>query len=145
MAISHSPTQRDAAPLGLDALDLHLHDVADPQDRAGRQLAAVQQAVLLDADIHKRAEVDHVAHGALQPQSRCEVVQREHVAAQDRRGQVLARVAAGPEQLLEDIVSVGTPVPSSAASCSSGCSGAQRVERRLALGGRRALGRCPRA
>ena len=68
--------------------------------------AAMDQAVLLDANVHKGAKVDDVAHGALQDHSLAQVLHFEHVAAQDRRGQLVARVAARLEQGLQDVAQI---------------------------------------
>ena len=63
----------------------------------------MQQAVLLDADVDERAEVDHVAHGALQLEPGVEIVHGEHVAAQDGCGQIRTGIAAGAHQLLQHV------------------------------------------
>ena len=58
--------QADAAAVAVDAFDFDFNHVADGQAGAARDLAAVQQAVLLDPDVNERAEVDNVAHRAIQ-------------------------------------------------------------------------------
>ena len=67
----------------------------------------MHQPVVLDADVHKRAEIDHVAHGAGQHHALAQVVETQHVVAQHRRRQIVARVAARPQQRLEDVVQGG--------------------------------------
>ena len=71
------------------------------------QLGDVDQAILVHADVHERAEVDHVAHGALELHAHLEVLDaarrlREH----DLRG-VVARVAAGLLELRHDVAQGG--------------------------------------
>jgi hypothetical protein len=70
------PAKRYPAAIGFDLLDLYVDDIADMKVGSARQLGAVEQAVLFDADVYEGAKVDDVADGALQPQPRFEVVER---------------------------------------------------------------------
>src|SRR6185295_8680914 len=101
-ALGH-PAQTDPATFRLDRLNLDIDDVADAEEGAAWQPAAVEQPIVLDANIDKCAEVDNISDSALESQARLEVVQREYIAAQDRRGQIFARVAAGAQQLLDNV------------------------------------------
>ena len=64
----------------------------------------MDEAVLVDADVDEDAEVDDVADGAGQHHAGLQILELQHVRAQDRRGQIAARVAAGLDQLLDDIL-----------------------------------------
>ncbi len=67
----------------------------------------MHQAVLFDADVDEGAEVDDVAHGALQDHTRLQVFDLENVVAQDGRRQGVAWVKAGLFQVFEDVVERG--------------------------------------
>ena len=58
----------------------------------------------MHAYVHKYAEVDDVAHGAHKLHSGLEILYVQHILAQKDGGQLVARVAAGLEELSDDIV-----------------------------------------
>ena len=66
-------------------------------------LRDVHQPVLMDADVHKCPKIDNVAHRALQLHAGLQVLKAHHVGAQQRRGQLVARVTAGAQQLLHHV------------------------------------------
>ncbi len=112
--ISHIPhAQLHSSPLQIDFEDAHLHDLADGNhaegvfDVAVGEFGDVDETVLFDADIDEGAEVDNVAHGALQEHARLQVFHFENVVAQDGRGQRVAWVKARLFQVFEDVVERG--------------------------------------
>ena len=58
----------------------------------------------MHADIHERAEVDDVAHGAGQFHTGFQVLHAHNVAAQQRFGQAVAHVAPGAAELGNDVL-----------------------------------------
>ena len=70
-------------------------------------LRDVHQPVLMHADIHERAEVDHVAHSAGQLHALFEIVDIEDVRAQHGLGHLVAGIASGLAELLDDVVEGG--------------------------------------
>ena len=60
-----------------------------------RHLADMHQTVAVNADVHKRAEVGHVAHRAAKLHAGLQVLQIHHVAAHQHLRQLITRVAAG--------------------------------------------------
>ena len=73
-------------------------------DEPVRKLAHVHQPVLVHADVHKRAEVDHVAHRTCQLHAGLQVLHAHHVGAQQRRGQLVAHIPPGAQQLGNDVL-----------------------------------------
>ena len=63
----------------------------------------MNQARVLEADVDEGAEVDHVEDRALQLHARDEVFELEHALLEDRLGQVIAGVAIGPGEGIEDV------------------------------------------
>ena len=63
----------------------------------------MHQTVLMDADIDKCSEVNHIAHRAGQLHARREIGDIQHICAQHRRRQVLARITARLFQLRRDV------------------------------------------
>ena len=101
--------QRHAAALLVHRQHPDRHHVADRHhvvgalDVAVGHLADVDQAAVLQADVDEGAEIDDVQHRALQLHARLQVLELEDALLEDRRRQVLARVAAGPGQRVEDV------------------------------------------
>ena len=79
------------------------HHVVRALDVAVGELADVDQARVLQADVDERAEVDDVEHRPLQLHAGLEVLELEDALLEDRLGQVVARVAVGPGQGVEDV------------------------------------------
>ena len=71
------------------------------------QLGEVYQAIFLDADVHKGAEVGDVAHDAGQLHTFAQVVQGADVRVKLEHLDGAARVASGLVQLLEDVFECG--------------------------------------
>ena len=71
----------------------------------------MDQTVLMNADIHKSAEVDDVADGAFQLHARFQILHPHHVGAQQRRGQFVPGIPAGLGQLRRDILQGGQADP----------------------------------
>ena len=63
----------------------------------------MHQAVAVNADVHKRAEVGHVAHRAAKLHAGLQVLQIHHVAAHQHLRQLIARVAAGAGQFRRNV------------------------------------------
>ena len=82
-------------------------------DETVGQAADVHQAAVVHADIDETAEIDHVEHRAGQFHAGGQVFQLQHALLEDRRRQVLARVAAGTGQLRENSRSVSVPTAGS--------------------------------
>ena len=101
--------QIDPAPFQVDADHRHFNHIADVDHLKGvsyipvGHFRNVDQAILLDANVHKSAKVDDVAHSAPQAHSNLQILYLEHVSAQHRRRQVIAGVAAGAGQPIEDV------------------------------------------
>ena len=119
-AVLHAPSssqalhrQRDALFLRIYTEDLDPDDVPDLEhfprvaDEAVADLGNMHQAVLMNAQVHKSAEVDDVAHGAREFHTGLEVLQTHDIAAQQGLGQAVAHVAAGLAQFRNDVVQRG--------------------------------------
>ena len=63
----------------------------------------MHQTVLMHADVHKDAEVNDVAHRAAQLHAGLQILQLQNVGPENRRGQLVARVASGLDQLLDNV------------------------------------------
>ena len=104
---------------------------------AGRHLAAVQQPVLLDADIDKCAKVDHVAHGAFQhafPEPGLPSTARRCAgSAQACPG---AGRAPGAPAARRYLSGWARPAPARPPASLTGCFSTQALQRLLALFGR---------
>ncbi len=68
------------------------------------ELANVNEPAVRKANIHKRAKVDHVEHRTPQLHTSLQVFELHHIFAEDRRRQVLARVAPRPAERLDHVV-----------------------------------------
>ncbi len=101
------PTQTNTSALGFYLLDLYIDDVTDFEDGAVRDLALMQKAILLDADVYESAEVHYVADGAFELHACQQVFGFEYVRAQDGSGGVGARVTAWADELFEDVFECG--------------------------------------
>lgn len=84
--------QGDAAGFRVYGQDGDLYDIADADDLGGvadeavGELRDMDEAVLMDADIDERTEVDHVAHGAGELHAGLQVIHIQDVGAEHRRG-----------------------------------------------------------
>jgi hypothetical protein len=58
---------------------------------------------ILEADVDERAKVDYVEHGSLQLHGRRQVFELQDALFEDRLGQVVARVAFGPAEGLDNV------------------------------------------
>ena len=72
-------------------------------DELAADLGNVHQTVLMNADVHKCAEVDDVAHRTLQGHAFLQVLHVQHVLPQQGRGQLVTGVTSGLCQLPQDI------------------------------------------
>ena len=72
-------------------------------DEARGHLGYVHKAVLVHADVHEGAEVDHVAYGARELHAHLEVVDAAGGAAEHDLGRVVTRVTAGLLELRDDV------------------------------------------
>ena len=61
----------------------------------------------MDADVHEHAEIDDIADGAGEHHARLQVLQLQHVSAQDRGRQIVAHVPSGLHQLLHRVMQGG--------------------------------------
>ena len=101
--------QRDPFPLLVDAHHpdrhhvAHAHHVVRALDVAVGELADVDQPRVLQADVDEGAEVDDVQDRPLQLHAGGEVFELQDALLEDRLGQVVARVALGPGQGLDDV------------------------------------------
>ena len=64
----------------------------------------MHKPVLMDADVDEHAEIDDVAHRSAEHHAGLQILQLQHIRAQNRRGQLVARVAAGLDKLFYDIL-----------------------------------------
>ena len=106
-SIFPNPAQPDASPFAFYLQDLHIDDISHFDDGPSWDLRTVEQAILLDADIHKGAEVHHVAHRPLQLHPREQVFDFEHIRAQQGSGSIGARIPARADQLFQNIIERG--------------------------------------
>ena len=58
-------------------------------------LGDMHQPVLMDADVHEHAEVNDISHRAGELHSGLQILQLQHIGAQDRGGQFIAGIASG--------------------------------------------------
>ena len=72
-------------------------------DEAVGQLGDVHEAVLVHAHVDKGAKVDDVAHGALEFHAGFQVIDGKRRAAKDHLGRVVAWVAAGLLELVDNV------------------------------------------
>src|SRR5512138_2167771 len=72
------PLKRDTAAVGFNLKDFNLNNLAHLKAHTRWQLAAVQQAILLYADIHECAKIHHIPDGALQAHARSQVFHLQH-------------------------------------------------------------------
>ena len=76
-----------------------------------RHLGDVDQSVLVDADVHKDAEVDDISHRPGQDHTGLQVLDLQHVRPQHRLGQALPDVPAGLHQLRHHVPEGGHAHP----------------------------------
>jgi hypothetical protein len=85
----------------------HRDDIVGTLDVAIGHLADVYQTTVLQADVDEGTEIYHVENGALEFHTGLEVFEFENALLEDRRGQVFARITAGPGQSIEDVAKSG--------------------------------------
>ena len=101
--------ERDLLAVAIDFFDPHLHRVADAHDitrvlnEAVGQLGDVHEAVLVHTHVDEGAKVHNVAHRALELHAGLQVVDGKRRAAKDYLGRVVARVAAGLFEFVNDV------------------------------------------
>ena len=83
---------------------LHFYDFRRVFDEAVGELADVDQAILVDADIHECAEGRHVGDDTGQFHARLEVFHFLHTGLKRKRLKLLARIAPGFGQLAQNII-----------------------------------------
>src|SRR5690606_21111383 len=111
--VTHAAGQGDALARHVHLQHLHLDDVAGLDhlarilDVAVAQRGDVDQAVLVHADVHERAERGNVADHAFQDHPRAQVLDVLDAVGELGRLELRARVAAGLLQLLEDVAHGG--------------------------------------
>ncbi len=76
-----NPAQSYAITLGVDAKNADGQDVAYCQAGATRHLAAMEEAILFDANVDKGPKVNHITHGAREVHTRLEIIHGENVTA----------------------------------------------------------------
>ena len=76
-------------------------------DELVADLGDVDQAVLVDADVHKHAEIHHVADGARQHHAGLQVLDLQHVRSQNGGRQLVPDVPAGLGQLRRHVLQGG--------------------------------------
>ena len=128
------PAEADAPTLRLDLQDLHVNDIAHLEQRSKRDLGLVQQAVLLDANVHEGTEIHHIADGTLEHHPNQQVFRFEYIRAQDRRGGLEARVTPRADELLEDVFQRRQTAAQFGSQFLGGDFGGQRLESRFSLG-----------
>ena len=101
--------EADSVAFFVHVQDHDLDDITDLEGLAGVVQAArgdlgdVDQAVLVDADIHEGTEIDDVADGTGEDHALLQVLDLQNILAQDGLGQVFTGVAAGLLQFFGDI------------------------------------------
>ena len=101
--------QRDTLPLLIDTHDPDRHHIAHADHVVRRldvsigELTDVNETRVLQADIHERAEIDHVKHGAFQLHAGGQILELEDALFEDRLGKIVARVAFRSAKGLDDI------------------------------------------
>ena len=107
LALHHG--EGDLFAVAVDLLHPNLHRVSDAHhvarvlDEAVGQFGDVHEAVLVHAHVDKGAKVDDVAHGALEFHAGFQVIDGKRRAAKDHLGRVVAWVAAGFLELVDDV------------------------------------------
>lgn len=102
--------QTEPAALLIDIQNGDLNHVADRNDLGWMldkfiaDLRNVYQTVLVDADIDEYAEINDIAHRSAEHHAGLEILQFQNIRAQNRRGQFVARVAAGFDKFLDDVL-----------------------------------------
>ena len=91
----------DAVAFGISRQDDHIHDITDGDrfggvlDITAADLRDMHQTVLMDADIHERAEIRHIAYRSFELHTRLQVLEIEDIRAEQRRRQLIAWIAPG--------------------------------------------------
>ena len=81
----------------------HGNDFVRIANEAVGQPADVHQAAVVHADIDEAAEIDDIEHRAGQLHAGREIFQLDNALLEDRRRQILARIAARPHELGENV------------------------------------------
>src|SRR5690606_16898000 len=101
--------QRDTPPLFVHFQNPNVDHVAHRHHFVGvlyifiGNLTDMYQSTVGKPDVDERAEVDDVQHGAGQFHVLVEIFELHRSLAENRRGKVFARVAAGPGQTSDNI------------------------------------------
>ncbi len=64
----------------------------------------MDKTILVNTDVHEDTKINNVTDGTCQYHARLEVFHFQHIRTQDRSRQVITRVTAGLEKLLNDIL-----------------------------------------
>ena len=97
--------------INADNPDLHhvpdLHDLARVPDEPVRHPGDVHQSVLMDADVHERAEIDHIPYRPRQLHPGLQVLHIQHIGPQHRLRQILTGISSRLLQLAKDVLQRG--------------------------------------
>ncbi len=102
--------QRNPVALLVNRQNPNGDDVADGYhvigalDIAIGHLADMDQAAILETDIHEGAEINHVQDGPLEFHSRLEIFQLENALLEDGRRQVFTRITSRACESLQNII-----------------------------------------
>ena len=111
----------DALALFIDLQHPDLYHIADRDDlgrmpdKFAADLRNMHQTVLMHANVYKDAEVNDVAHRAAQLHAGLQILQLQNVGPENRRGQLVARVASGLDQLLDNVEHCRNAAPAASA------------------------------
>ena len=72
--------------------------------KAVTELGNVDQSVLMNPDVHKGPEVDHVAHGAGEDHAGLQILHLQDIRTEDGFGQFVPGVTAGLHQFAHDVL-----------------------------------------
>lgn len=82
----------------------HFKHIKRMPDKSVRYLRNVNKPVLMNAYIHKRAEINYVSYGALQLHPGFQILHAHNICSEHRRWQCIARISAGLTDLGNNIV-----------------------------------------
>src|SRR4030095_6670519 len=95
------PAQPDTPKLLFDFQDFHVNNISHLQNYTAWDLRAMEQSLLLDADVDECPKVHDVAHRPFELHAGHEVFRFEQVGAEDRQGGIRAWVPARAHQLIK--------------------------------------------
>ena len=96
------PAQSDAPALAFNFQDFHVDNIPDLKNSARRDLRAMEQAILFDADVDEGTEIHHIAHRPFQLHAGHEVFGFEHIGAQDGQGGICAWIPSRADQVVRE-------------------------------------------